>query len=95
MSEWLWTISPPEQNLKQDKAQQGEAAMAQDVEEEGERMSPTQEDDERENFINDEDLPEEEEKIEKKLLKIENIVNMKMKMRKRLGSKAMMSNQVM
>ena len=69
--------------------------MAQDVEEEGERMSPTQEDDERENFINDEDLPEEEEKIEKKLLKIENIVNMKMKMRKRLGSKAMMSNQVM
>mmetsp|Transcript_3826 Transcript_3826/g.13761 ORF Transcript_3826/g.13761 Transcript_3826/m.13761 type:complete len:104 (-) Transcript_3826:409-720(-) len=75
---------PPEQNLEQGKAQLGEAPMAQDVKEERDKMSQTQEEDDRDNFINDEDVLEEEENIEKKLLKIENVVNMKMKMRKRL-----------
>eukprot|EP00960_Hanusia_phi_P021967 650712-Hanusia_phi.AAC.1 len=62
---------------------QGQTELVQDDGEIAEVLDEGEQDDQRQNFITDEEMLQEEEE-QRKLLKIENIVNIKRKMNRRL-----------
>mmetsp|Transcript_18387 Transcript_18387/g.41868 ORF Transcript_18387/g.41868 Transcript_18387/m.41868 type:complete len:145 (-) Transcript_18387:77-511(-) len=76
-------ISVQEPSQRDVRQAQGQTELVQDDGEIAEVLDEGEQDDQRQNFITDEEMLQEEEE-QRKLLKIENIVNIKRKMNRRL-----------